>query len=79
MSRPLLEATVRTPSGVADEVSVAAVIFERVDTELWSGGGITVLSRRCFHPSEIWIDRVRNRAFGVVLPIRARIGGGPDV
>ena len=69
MSRPLLEAAVRAPSGVADEVSVAAVIFERVDTESWSGGGIRVLSRRCSHPSEMWIDRVRNRAFGVVLPI----------
>ena len=70
MSRPVLEAAVRTPSGVPTK-SVCRRDFERVDTESWSGGGIRVLSRRCVHPSEIWIDRVRNRAFGVVLPIAA--------
>jgi AraC-like DNA-binding protein len=51
-------------SGGTDVVTV-----ELTDTELWSGGGIMISSRRCRHLSEAWTELFRNGCFGVVLPV----------
>jgi AraC-like DNA-binding protein len=47
----------------------AVVIAECRHTELWSGGGIRVESRRCDYGTGAWTDRLESAAFGVLLPI----------
>jgi hypothetical protein len=45
------------------------MIVECAHTELWSGSGIRLESRRCHYPSETWTDQLHADSFGVLLPI----------
>jgi AraC-like DNA-binding protein len=42
---------------------------ECTHTELWSGGGIRIESRRCDYGLEQWTDHLYRDSFGVLLPI----------
>jgi AraC-like DNA-binding protein len=52
---------------------------ECIHVELWSGGGLTIESRRCDYGSEGWTDQLQADSFGLLLPIagayRLRIDG----
>jgi AraC-like DNA-binding protein len=45
------------------------VTVECTHTELWSGDGIRIESRRCDYGSEKWTDQLYADSFGVLLPI----------
>jgi AraC-like DNA-binding protein len=45
------------------------VTVDCTHTELWSGGGIRIESRRCDYGSAKWTDRICVDSFGVLLPL----------